>query len=395
MDKKIYTYNDLPTLVTHFRNVLNPPINVETKKNCILLYAYNGTGKTRLSMEFKEAGKKEVTKNLVTESGKQYVTQDGIPFVTTTVEGDTLYFNAFTEDLFSWDNDLENDAQRVLQLNKNSRFFGGLRELEMESKIGPLLERYSDFNFFIDYENWTVKFSREKRVGEETVIEDYIKISRGEENLFIWCFFLAVAQLAIDGQEAYSWVKYIYIDDPISSLDENNTIALANDLAQILMKETNKVKAVISTHHILFFNILCNDLKKRTFKQLYLHKKGIAGYTLRETTDTPFFHHVTTLKELKHAVESDKIKTYHFNILRTILEKTSSYFGYNDFGKCLHGIEDQLLFERALNLLSHGKYSVYEPVDMVDDTKDLFKQIFNSFLQKYEFNLPELLLDEA
>ena len=30
---------------------------------------------------------------------------------------DTLYFNAFTEDLFSWDNDLENDSERVLQLN--------------------------------------------------------------------------------------------------------------------------------------------------------------------------------------------------------------------------------------------------------------------------------------
>ena len=36
----------------------------------------------------------------------------------------------------------------------------------------------------------------------------------------------------LDGAEAYKWVKYIYIDDPISSLDEHNAIAVANHLAQ-------------------------------------------------------------------------------------------------------------------------------------------------------------------
>jgi hypothetical protein len=332
MSNPITTYNDLATLVTHFRSTLRPN-DGSPGKDCILLYAYNGTGKTRLSGAFKNAGK----------NGD---------------ERDTLYFNAFTEDLFSWDNDLENDTQRVLKLNKDSRFFGGLRELEMESKIGPLLERYSDFDFFIDYENWTVKFSRDKRVNDETITDDYIKISRGEENLFIWCFFLAVAQLAIEKQEAYAWVKYIYIDDPISSLDDNNAIALANDLAQLLKTENNSIKTIISTHHILFFNVMCNDLKKLKNKRYFLHK------------------------------------TFHFNALRSILEKTSSFFGYNDFGKCIHGIEDQVLFERALNLLSHGKYSVYEPVDMIDDTKDLFKRILNAFLEKYEFYLPELLLEQ-
>ena len=50
----------------------------------ILLYAYNRTGKTRLSMEFKDAGKRKSNKNL-----------EGIP--------DTLYFNAYTEDLFTWE----------------------------------------------------------------------------------------------------------------------------------------------------------------------------------------------------------------------------------------------------------------------------------------------------
>ncbi|MFM9082209.1 MAG: hypothetical protein ACKOTE_19170, partial [Opitutaceae bacterium] len=31
--------------------------------------------------------------------------------------------------------------------------------LEMDAKIGQQLERYADFSFYIDYENWVVTFS--------------------------------------------------------------------------------------------------------------------------------------------------------------------------------------------------------------------------------------------
>ena len=41
----------------------------------------------------------------------------------------------------------------------------------------------------------------------------------------------------------------IYIDDPISSLDENNAIAVASHLAQLLKKTRIELKAVISSHH--------------------------------------------------------------------------------------------------------------------------------------------------
>ncbi|HGJ5876500.1 MAG TPA: hypothetical protein ACHBX0_09085 [Arsenophonus sp.] len=54
--------------------------------------------------------------------------------------------------------DLENDAKRVLRLNRDSRFFGGLQELEMENQIGPLLVRYVDFNFYINYAKWETTF---------------------------------------------------------------------------------------------------------------------------------------------------------------------------------------------------------------------------------------------
>jgi len=371
MAKKIYNYKNLSELAVRLRDDLKTA-------DFILLYAHNGTGKTRSSMEFKDRGKKGKSK-----------------------QADTLYFNAFTEDLFSWDNDIVNDKERVLRINSASKFFGGF--LELENRIRPFLNRYADFDFSIDYDKWQISFSRQVRVKknvkgewhEETEVIGNIKVSRGEENLFIWCVFLAICQLAIDGAEVYSWVKYFYIDDPISSLDDNNAIAVASDLSQLLIQADGKIKVVVSSHHILFYNVVCNEVKKKEHRKYFLYKKADHTYSLRNTSDTPYFHHVALLSELQQATASGNIKTYHFNTLRSILEKTSSFFGFNDFGKCIYNVEDEVLFERALNLLSHGKYSIYEPIDMSDDNKELFKRILNAFLEKHKFELPELLKDNT
>ncbi len=326
----------------------------------ILLFAYNGTGKTRLSMEFKEIGKRK-----------------------TGQDRDTLYFNAFTEDLFSWYNDFDGDNERYIKINSDSQFFLGFKELALEDKIFSYLERYADFDFKIDYDTWKVVFSR----GDS----EHIKVSRGEENMFIWCVFLAVVQLAIDENESYNWIKFLYIDDPISSLDDNNAIAVASDLANLLKNSNDKFKTVISSHHSLFFNVMCNELKTFTHKKYFLHKKDDTNeYTLRATDDTPFFHHVAMIDALKKAEESGKLYAYHFNMLRNVLEKTSTFFGFKDFSDCIKGIEDEALYSRALNLLSHGKYSIYEPKEMVEDNKKLFKKILEAFLDKYKFDLPEL-----
>jgi hypothetical protein len=346
----------------------------------VLLFAYNGTGKTRLSMAFKDAGKS--TRQRPFNVGDHV----GQPLTITETIRDTLYFNAYTEDLFYWDNDLVNDSQRVLRINKDSHFFDGFRELALEEKIFPYLERYTDFDFRIDYEAWTVAFSR----GDV----DHIKVSRGEENLFIWCVFLALVELTIDAQpgQAYDWVKYLYIDDPISSLDDNNAIAVATDLSKLLRRGKDKMKTVISSHHGLFFNVMHNELKKQQTKSYFLHKtKDGEGHTLRATTDTPFFHHVAMLSELKTASQSGALYTHHFNTLRSILEKTANFFGHDDFSECLGTTGDEGLHARALNLLSHGKYSLYEPREMLEDNKALFKEILDGFLARYAFvDLPEL-----
>lgn len=160
------TYKTLKTLVARLRDDLNNP----TKPTAlVLIYAYNRTGKTRLSMEFKDAGKRKNRKN-----------PTGTP--------DTLYFNAFTEDPFVWENDLEGDSVRRLHLNEKSSFFNAMTELALDETIAVYLSRYADFDFDFTY--------KDVQQGKDTVSkpdfvsfrkggEANIKVSRGEQNIFI------------------------------------------------------------------------------------------------------------------------------------------------------------------------------------------------------------------
>ncbi|KAH0533633.1 hypothetical protein GP486_008978, partial [Trichoglossum hirsutum] len=62
---------------------------IDTKENVILLYAFNSTGKTRLSVAYKDATKKA----------------DG--------SHTGVYYNAFSEDLFAWNNDTANNEENI------------------------------------------------------------------------------------------------------------------------------------------------------------------------------------------------------------------------------------------------------------------------------------------
>ena len=92
-EEKLIEANSLQEIASHFREILE-------EKRLILLFAHNKVGKTRLSMEFKNIGKQPLQNN------------------PEEMQRDTLYFNAFTEDLFTWNNDLEHDRERVLMMNK-------------------------------------------------------------------------------------------------------------------------------------------------------------------------------------------------------------------------------------------------------------------------------------
>src|SRR5574343_326786 len=78
----------------------------DANKKVQLIYAFNGTGKTRLSREFKE---------LISPKNPEGA-EDGEDDDKTKV----LYYNAFTEDLFYWDNDLDYDTDRKLKIKHNN-----------------------------------------------------------------------------------------------------------------------------------------------------------------------------------------------------------------------------------------------------------------------------------
>ena len=348
---------------------------------CHLIFAHNGTGKTRLSMAFKDLGKQDNNR-------------------------DTLYFNAFTEDLFFWDNDLVNDTDRVLVLNDSSTFFAGIWELELDNRIRPLLQKYVDFDFRItqekhrkeadkeEIERWEVSFFLSDNPDEN------IKVSRGEEHLFIWCFFLAIMQLSLDKEEGspYEWVKYVYIDDPISSLDDNYAVSVAHNLATLL-KSYNKdgrlqdsIQFIISTHHGLFFNVLCNELQRAP---RYLLSKNTSDkyYFIKLEGDTASLYHVAMLKMLKDTLDNDEpLYPYHFNILRNIMEKTANFHGLAGFKKCIE-LEDAEFYERLIPVLNHGGYSVFEPKEMLPENKENFVMVLRKLLDTYPFHqdlLPNL-----
>jgi hypothetical protein len=288
-----------------------------------------------------------------------------------------------------------------------------MTELALDETIAGYLSRYADFDFDFTY--------KEVQQGKETVSKpDYvsfskgaetnIKVSRGEQNIFIWCVFMAICERMLDGHQSYQGKKYLYIDDPISSLDDNNAISVACDLAKLLRRAATRkdgngapapIKVIFSSHHSLFFNVMCNEVGRRvegeakvTHKRYFLHRPGGDGaYTLQATEDTPFFHHVATLAELQHAADpaKGKLYTFHFNALRSVMEKTASFFGHPSMTFCLKALdneEDRALFNRALNLLSHGAYAIHEPTEMGEDNKELFRRILSEFIARFDFALP-------
>jgi len=365
------TFPDLNHVAQHLRQELQD-------KKFVLLFGYNGVSKTRISTAFKDLGKQ------ANDDGENE-------------QRDTLYFNAFTEDLFTWDNDLEEDRQRVLKLNTVSSFFAGLKEMEMDNRIRPLLSRYADFDFRIDTDKWEVSFSREVTVGGRTETIENIKVSRGEENIFVWCFFLAIVELALDGAEAYEWVKFVYIDDPISSLDEHNAIAVANHLTQRLSESDRPIGIVISSHHTLFFNVVCNEIRRKRDASKYLLKKSSNGsFILEESTATPFLHHLASIVELDTAQRTGDLFTHHFNMLRRTMEQTASFFGLKKWNDCIQPDEDdpdKTLYKRVVDLMSHGDYSLYEPREMMEENKNHFRRVFRQFISNYPFN-PELFQEQ-
>ena len=93
---------------------------------------------------------------------------------------------------------------------------------------------------------------------------------------------------------------------------------------------------------------------------------------------------------MNKAVSSDgRLYTYHFNMLRNLLEKTAAFHGFDKFGDCIKKFDndpDEQLYSRMINILSHGNYSLFEPKEMNEENKIYFRQIYSDFKQQFPFN---------
>ena len=351
-----------------------------SNKKVQLIYGFNGTGKTRLSKEFKKIIQGEVEEN---DEKKLKL----------------IYYNAFTEDLFYWDNDLENDKEFKIKIHPNKFTNWIFKEQGKENEVVKHFQYYTNNklspNFNEEFNEINFSFDR----GDERK-ERFIKISKGEESVLIWSIFYSLIELIIDvlnvaepsdrETDEFNDLEYIFIDDPVTSLDENHLIELAVKLA-ILIKssESEKLKFIITTHNPLFYNVLHNELNASKY---FIFKNEDGTYELKkQENDSPFSYHIFLLKELKKAVETNNIKKYHFNLLRNIYEKTSTFLGYDNWQELLTKFEGdaKAYWNRIINLSSHSKHSGYEISELSEQEKKLLINLLNQTIEKYNFKLGE------
>jgi anticodon nuclease prrC len=345
-------------------------------KKAQLIYAFNGTGKTRLSVEFKNLIESGADENSDSEQKK------------------IIYYNAFTQDLFYWDNDIENDVEPKLKIQPNSFTSWVFQEQGLDKEVidtfqlyvGKKLEPRFDANFS------EVSFS----FIDDNASEDNIKISKGEESIFIWSIFYVLIRQVInelniaepDNRSTHEFddLKYIFIDDPVSSLDENNLIEIAVNLAERIKGSESDIKFIITTHNPLFYNVLHNGLNAYKFV-LKNNEDGV--YILEEQeNDSPFAYHLYLKAEIEKAIESNQIKKYHFNFLRNILEKTSTFLGYKSWGDLLPntpGGDSKPYETRLINISSHSKHSAEESVEPNDNDKRVLGFLIQEISSIYHF----------
>ena len=308
--------------------------------------------------------------------------------------------------MFVWDNDIEHSEEDIKlrivpsSLNESHSL---IYEDDVRQKLKPYNPKY-DFVFH-SYEDDPSKGIEYVSFHLDDKDEKSIKLSRGEERIFVWCFFLAL----IDSE---GWAdkqnQYIFIDDPVSSLDDHNIFVTAFTLFELIKKHYETRKIIITTHHIGFATILGNWLTDPS--NPFRGNKGKNKYQLRGLSldngeysfvsfadKVVWLYHLRMLQVLDKAIQDDAydssengIEVYHMAILRQILENISSFLGVGRIGFVLEQIgyskeeADRIALED--NALTHR--NVYFPQSdvMVPDNKNLLKDVFNRIIEKYHFD---------
>lgn len=362
----------------------------DANKKVQLIYAFNGTGKTRLSREFKQ---------LVAPKGEGEEATDPPALSRTKI----LYFNAFTEDLFYWDNDLALDAQPKLRIQPNSFtdwLLAILRDLGQDGNIVRYFQHYTSDkltpHFSEDFSE--VTFSLERGDDERS---GNLKISKGEESNFIWSIFYTLLDQVISTRNVsepedretreFDQLEYVFIDDPVSSLDENHLIELAVNLAGLIKTSPADLKFVITTHSPLFYNVLHNelDLKKVGKKEgCYLLDRLEDGtYDLSVKygdSNRSFSYHLHLRQALEQAIASDQVQRYHFTLLRNLYEKTAGFLGYPQWSGLLPD-DKQAYLNRIIQFTSHSTLSNESVTEPTPQEKQTVKFLLGHLVANYGY----------
>lgn len=358
----------------------------DTDKKVQLVYAFNGTGKTRLSREFK---------HLI--APKDSGTEEGTFGATAPPRTKILYYSAFTEDLFYWDNDLELDAAPKLIIQPNSFtewLLALLRELGQDGNIVKYFQRYANDkltpHFNEDFSEIT--FSLERGDDESS---GSLKISKGEESNFIWSVFytlldqvistLNVAEAEDRETRQFDQLEYVFIDDPVSSLDENHLIELAVNLAGLIKASPPGLKFIVTTHSPLFYNVLFNELNAKTCYLLERLEDGT--FTLEAKngdSNSSFSYHLHLRKTLEQAISTDQLERYHFTLLRNIYEKTASFLGHPTWSELLPD-DKQAYLNRIIQFTSHSTLSNEAVAEPTPQEKQTIKFLLDNLINKYGY----------
>jgi hypothetical protein len=425
----------------------------DANKKVQLIYAFNGSGKTRLSRAFKEH---IAPKKASDQSGDEADLS----------RNKLLYYNAFTEDLFYWDNDLESDSEPILKIQPNTFtdwLITLLRELGEDGNIVANFQRYTGSNvnpiFNEEYKKKAKDFNGKEieitirafleivfqvqavKPAESDLPSDAsneinstvqgqyksIKISRGEESNFVWSVVYTLLEQVVSTlnetdtsnrpTDKFNNLEYVFIDDPVSSLDDSHLIALAVDLAGLIKRSAyvdgRGLKFVVTTHSPLFYNVLHNELNndlkktnmdgtsswvyKRSQSEKYrLEKRSDGTFELVTSNDHPFSYHLFLLSELRFAINNGQVKKYHFNFLRNILEKTATFLGYlrweDLLEKSVDGVPDPFA-NRILNLSSHSAHAGEEVAEIEDTDRERLAQLVSFLSDTYRFRGQEVKSD--
>ena len=342
----------------------------EAKESIFLIYAFNATGKTRLSVEYKETARETKTSH-----------QTGV------------YYNAFSEDLFIWDNDTKNSEKDIkMQVIPSSlnHLHSQINEEAILEKLRPYNPKYEFYFSYTDNDSEKgIEYIHFYLKDDESMMP--IKISRGEERIFVWCFFLALFDTEgwVDAQN-----QYIFIDDPVSSLDDHNIFITTFTLLDLIEKYYKERKFIITTHHIGFATILNNLLAKgekaESFKKHYklrlLEKEG-SMFSLGNPKKDVLLYHLRLLQILDNAIQNNSLEVYHMALLRQVLENISSFLGSGRVKYLLEqiGFSDADRITTIANALTH-KNVYYPQMDaMVEDNKQIVKDVYNALMGKYNF----------